>query len=522
MNMNLDSSWELGTTFVRGTAREAIKLSQTDALQRKSYFLKQLQREKRRADRFRAPLSIALIWFSQREHNRFSRFKEVLETLQGNMREADLLGQLDDDCIGILLPDTDEKRLQDFKKRIFKHQINPPFRMIVGTYPDRLHELLAESQNSPIIDLLEGINETGIVKLSDTKQSLHFELPTKQYFLRCLRYEERRVDRSHTPLSVALIGVDNNKQQGERSNFEAVLELLQANIRETDLLGDLGQDCIGILLPNTDEKRMQNFKKRIVAGQKDPLFLITSGTYPNQLFHDLLAERRYQSDFYALFLNNLREPNRFRCFLKRVLDIVGSLIGILLFSPLMLIAALAIKLDSPGAVIFKQIRMGKNGTPFKLYKFRSMYRHADDRIHREYIGRLIQGNLEDIKQDDKEKPVYKIRSDPRVTRIGRILRKTSIDELPQLFNVLKGEMSLVGPRPPLAYEVEKYQSWHLMRILEMRPGITGLWQVGGRSETAFDDMVRLDIRYIRKWSLMLDVKILLKTIKAVLRSSGAF
>jgi lipopolysaccharide/colanic/teichoic acid biosynthesis glycosyltransferase len=150
-----------------------------------------------------------------------------------------------------------------------------------------------------------------------------------------------------------------------------------------------------------------------------------------------------------------------------------------------------------------------------------MHWNADDRIHRDYVANLIGGNLDKINQGDAERPLYKMKSDPRITLIGKIIRKTNIDELPQFFNVLKGEMSLVGPRPPIPYEVEKYESWHLRRILEVKPGITGLWQVDGRSTTSFDDMVRLDLRYVQNWSLWLDMKILLKTVGAVIRPKGA-
>jgi lipopolysaccharide/colanic/teichoic acid biosynthesis glycosyltransferase len=176
---------------------------------------------------------------------------------------------------------------------------------------------------------------------------------------------------------------------------------------------------------------------------------------------------------------------------------------------------------SPGPVIFRQVRVGKRGVPFIFYKFRSMYCTADDRVHREYVAKLINGDLDEINQGEPAKPLYKMQDDPRITRIGRLLRKTSMDELPQLFNVLKGDMSLVGPRPPLPYEAEKYQSWHLRRVLEIKPGITGLWQVNGRSKTSFDDMVRLDLRYLRTCSLPLDVAILLKTVKVVLQGHGA-
>jgi lipopolysaccharide/colanic/teichoic acid biosynthesis glycosyltransferase len=146
-----------------------------------------------------------------------------------------------------------------------------------------------------------------------------------------------------------------------------------------------------------------------------------------------------------------------------------------------------------------------------------MYRNADENVHREYVTKLIRGRLADVKRGKDEKPLYKMQSDRRITPVGVIIRKTSIDELPQLINVLKGEMSLVGPRPPLSYEANEYQAWHLRRILKLKPGITGLWQVGGRSETTFDDMVRLDIQYIRKCSFTFDLKILLKTIVAICR-----
>ena len=193
---------------------------------------------------------------------------------------------------------------------------------------------------------------------------------------------------------------------------------------------------------------------------------------------------------------------------------------LLVLSPIFLGTAIAVKLTSPGPVIFKQKRLGRRGMPFVFYKFRSMRADSDDSIHKEYTANLIRGQLDEVNQGDAESPHYKIKADPRVTSIGRLIRKTSIDELPQLVNVLKGDMSLVGPRPPLVYEAEEYQSWHLRRVLEVRPGITGLWQVEGRNKTSFDEMVRLDLRYIRSQSFWLDVKILVKTVFTVLRCDG--
>ena len=245
-------------------------------------------------------------------------------------------------------------------------------------------------------------------------------------------------------------------------------------------------------------------------------------TYPDRLIEYVLAGHQDPASFHlnALFLGD-PGPRQFGDFIKRSLDIVGSVAAILIFSPLMLTIAATIKMTSPGPVVFKQTRLGYRGARFVFYKFRSMSWNADDRIHREYVASLIKGDHAAINQGDTANPVYKMKADPRVTRIGRFIRNTSMDELPQLFNVLKGNMSLVGPRPPIPYEAEKYEPWHLRRILEIRPGITGLWQVEGRSKTSFDDMVRLDLQYLRNSSLTLDVKILLKTFVVVLKRDGA-
>jgi len=141
-------------------------------------------------------------------------------------------------------------------------------------------------------------------------------------------------------------------------------------------------------------------------------------------------------------------------------------------------------------------------------------------IHRDYVSKLIKGEKDRVNEGTNDNPFYKLKDDPRITPLGQFLRKTSLDELPQFFNVLKGEMSLVGPRPPIPYEVNKYQNWHFRRIIEVKPGITGLWQVSGRSRTTFDDMVRLDIEYAENWSLMMDIKILFKTFWTIFTSKG--
>ena len=194
---------------------------------------------------------------------------------------------------------------------------------------------------------------------------------------------------------------------------------------------------------------------------------------------------------------------------KRGMDIVGAAMGLILGAPLLALIALAIRLDSPGPIVFRQTRIGIGDRHFEMYKFRSMRKGAEAELER----------LRELNEADG--PIFKIHNDPRLTRVGRFLRRTSLDELPQLWNVLRGEMSLVGPRPPLPAEVTRYMEWHKQR-LGVRPGMTGLWQVSGRSLLSFDEGVLLDIYYIENWSLWLDFKILLRTIPKALFGDGAY
>jgi lipopolysaccharide/colanic/teichoic acid biosynthesis glycosyltransferase len=205
--------------------------------------------------------------------------------------------------------------------------------------------------------------------------------------------------------------------------------------------------------------------------------------------------------------------------IKRVLDIIGSLALLTIASPALLLIALLIRLTSPGPILFRQTRVGQRARPFTMLKFRSMRANADPALHHEFVTKFIKSSAQ--LHPTPRKALYKLTDDPRVTPVGRILRRTSLDELPQLWNVLRGDMALVGPRPPLPYEVQQYRPWHRRRIMEARPGLTGLWQVAGRSRTTFDDMVRLDLRYVRTCSLWTDIKILFATPRAVISGKGA-
>ncbi len=219
----------------------------------------------------------------------------------------------------------------------------------------------------------------------------------------------------------------------------------------------------------------------------------------------------------TLFRSPLSSAARF---LKRSSDLAVALAALIVLAPLWLLIALLIKLDSRGPIFYKQERVGMDGRVFLFYKFRSMRAGSDDARHREFQEKYIRGEP-DSNLGDSANPAYKLRADDRVTRLGKLLRKTSLDELPQLFNVMRGDMSVVGPRPPIPYEVESYELWHRKR-LDMKPGITGLWQVSGRNRLKFDEMVRMDLYYIENWSLLLDLKIILQTLPVMWRGEDAY
>ncbi|WP_400243866.1 sugar transferase [Niallia sp. JL1B1071] len=223
------------------------------------------------------------------------------------------------------------------------------------------------------------------------------------------------------------------------------------------------------------------------------------------------------SEFYkdqSLYLEKKKNisVNTARSYLvmKRAIDIIGSFCGLVVLSILFVIIALLIKLEDPkGKVFFKQLRVGKDGKEFYMYKFRSMASDAEERLKELLALNEVSGAM------------FKMKDDPRVTKIGKFIRKTSVDELPQLFNVFRGDMSLVGPRPPLPREVEEYSAYDKQRLL-VTPGCTGLWQVSGRSNVGFDEMVELDLEYIRERSFFYDVKIILKTVLVLFGSKNAF
>ncbi len=229
---------------------------------------------------------------------------------------------------------------------------------------------------------------------------------------------------------------------------------------------------------------------------------------PNNDYAQILKGLRIETFDGNYILTFFRESQILQLLIKRVIDIIGSLVLLILLSPLIVLIALAVRLDSKGPIFFAQERVGMNRRSFKLYKFRSMVVNAEE----------LRADLAD--QNEVDGPVFKIKKDPRITKVGRFIRKTSLDELPQLWNALVGTMSLVGPRPPLFSEVDQYE-WLFRKRLSIKPGITCLWQVSGRNQLSFDEWMELDKEYIENWSIWLDIKILLKTIPTVLLGRGA-
>ena len=344
--------------------------------------------------------------------------------------------------------------------------------------------------------------------------------------------ERRRTERSHKPFLLMLLdmGEEPLAQNGE-SSLVKILAALSSATRETDGVGWYKKGLVvGVMFTEIDVVEKAHILNTVLARVSTALEDRLSFEQFNQLsisFHWFPEEwgrgvpKRPSNQVLYPDLQERRNGNSAAAATKRLMDIVGSLIALAVFSPFFLVIALAIKLTSKGPVIFRQERMGQFGKAFTCLKLRTMHADNDVSIHKEFMARVIHGSYEG-KQGDHGAPVYKMTDDPRITRVGRFLRRTSLDELPQFVNVLKGEMSLVGPRPPLAYEFQQYDLWHRRRVLEVKPGITGLWQVNGRSRVRFDDMVRLDLRYVRTCSIWLDIQILLQTPKAVLLGNDGF
>jgi lipopolysaccharide/colanic/teichoic acid biosynthesis glycosyltransferase len=351
-------------------------------------------------------------------------------------------------------------------------------------------------------------------------------------FGRMLALERKRSERTRAPFLLLL--ADRSDSAGHDPSGKALSAIgrgLLKQSRETDVIGWYQNNkTLGVLFTGLSEDRtliIQTIAARVQS-------TIESELVRDEWNHVRLAFHLFPDDW---DLNDDDHPcnpalytdialsvkrKRFLLAIKRFFDLVLSTAALILCSPLFLLIAIAIKATSKGPVFFRQKRIGQYGRQFVFLKFRSMYVNNNEQIHREFVTDLIAGKADGDAQRSDDQDCYKIKDDHRITRVGGFLRRTSLDELPQLLNVLKGEMSLVGPRPAIPYEVEVYQTWHRQRVLAAKPGITGIWQVAGRSRVKFDEMVRMDLRYAMTWSPWLDLKILMLTPRAVIRGTGAF
>jgi lipopolysaccharide/colanic/teichoic acid biosynthesis glycosyltransferase len=357
------------------------------------------------------------------------------------------------------------------------------------------------------------------------ERGLQFAVIQEAAFVQMLRFERRRTERSGKKFMLVLLSGEDFQSESGGMLINSLIGAISSSTRETDVLGWYERDVtLGLLMTEigladsatiaTIIQKISLAVEKALSPEKYRKLILMYRVFPQEvstpsngdgdfiLYPDL--SKRYVSAKHGNIL-------------KRCMDICGSLLAIVVFLPAFAVIAILVKLTSRGPVLFCQKRLGEYGREFCFYKFRTMYVNNDSRIHREYVAKLIAGGG----NAGQGKGVYKLVNDPRITPVGRFLRKTSLDELPQFVNVLMNDMSLVGPRPPLPYEYERYQTWHKRRVLELKPGLTGLWQIEGRSRTTFDEMVRMDLRYAETRSLWVDLKILAQTPAVMLSGRGA-
>lgn len=382
---------------------------------------------------------------------------------------------------------------------------------------------------------MRDVSSTAVWKFPSTSENSfpanRIELD-EEAFNRILVLERKRSERSKRSFMLMLVSLDGISQTEIGGELRAeVFSGLASSKRDIDVLGWYRQDWVaGIIFTEisamADRAISESLAERIktnlalrLGPDKVAMIRVSCCFFPEKRGgRDLSAPLALYPD-----IRERNDSHKKGLLAKRVIDVCGSFFALVLFLPIFLIISAMIKLSTKGPVFFRQERVGQYGKTFTFLKFRSMYVDSDPSIHMEYTRSLIQAGEHGAGSGPQQGDgVFKIRNDPRVTPLGRFLRRSSLDELPQLINVFAGHMSLVGPRPPIPYELENYDLWHWRRVLDMKPGMTGMWQVRGRSRTTFDEMVRLDIYYITHWSLGLDLKLILGTPLAVFGGKGAY
>lgn len=355
----------------------------------------------------------------------------------------------------------------------------------------------------------------------------HPMLLDERIFKQTVMQERKRADRSGLAMALLLISLPSRSGEQGRADSAVVANALSVIASELDILGWFDSSCVlGLIVSEIDHTDLtgtcdqleRTFQNAIALHGDEELaqhLSLRLRVYPEPTASNEKQVCPMDPLLYPELSMNVPALSDFQT-LKRGMDIVLSAILLILLLPVFALIAAIVRLSSPGPVLFRQMRVGHLMMPFTMCKFRTMYATADHQVHHDYVSWFITAS-----DQTQKPPVFKLTNDTRITPIGRFLRRTSLDELPQLWNVLIGDMSLVGPRPPLPYELQQYKPWHRGRVLEAKPGMTGLWQVVGRSRTTFDEMVRLDLRYARTMSLWSDIKILLATPAAVITGKGA-
>jgi lipopolysaccharide/colanic/teichoic acid biosynthesis glycosyltransferase len=375
------------------------------------------------------------------------------------------------------------------------------------------------------------VNQTE--SIFDSLATLERGALNEESFKRVIAIERKRTERSKSPFVLMLLEVTNHQHQEKTKRaLDCIVAALLSACRDTDLVGWYKEGCIvgvmytGLVMSDKNSilsailNRVSETLRNELTFEQFSQISISFHLFPDDWENDKPG-RPSNSALYP-DLTSHSSSRKSLLVLKRAIDVMGSGALVLICSPLFIGIALAVKLSSKGPILFRQPRIGQFGQSFTFLKFRSMYVNNDHSEHKDFVTKLIAEGSEADKSGKEKQGVYKLTNDRRVTPIGRFLRRTSLDEIPQLINVLRGDMSLVGPRPPIPYELAAYQTWHRRRVLEVKPGITGLWQVTGRSRVKFDEMVRLDLRYATSWTPWLDLKILLCTPLAVIKGSGAY
>lgn len=355
---------------------------------------------------------------------------------------------------------------------------------------------------------------------------------TEDAFRRMILIERRRTERSGCPFLLMLL--DAGSYQAKDNNgkgLDTMMAALLLSTRETDIVGwykdrlvvgaiftGLGIEDKNVVLGAILTRVSNTLRENLTCEQFNKVG-ISFHFFPDD-WNGCLPNKSNGSVLYPDIASHDKAAQA-NLGMKRVMDVAGSLVALVIFSPIWLAIVISIKVSSKGPVLFRQNRVGQYGRHFTFLKFRSMYVDNNPSAHREYMTKLIAGKAEREQSEEQRGGVYKLANDKRITRVGKFLRRTSLDELPQFVNVLRGDMSLVGPRPPIPYELAAYRTWHRRRLFEVKPGMTGLWQVNGRSRLKFDDMVRLDLQYAKSWTPWLDFKILMQTPRAVVMGTGA-